>query len=151
MKADIKRRWVEALRSGEYEQGTGALRQLDEDGKVVGYCCLGVLCDVVKDDLGIDWQPNGAFDGQVGLPPTRVVDYAGLDDESPEYIVSFAHTSEAYTTDHKPIAPLDERGYSVTLHLPSLNDGVEIGAPLTFSQIADIIEWAEPVDSESDS
>ena len=32
--------WVEALRSGEYEQGTGQLR------KDNAYCCLGVACDV---------------------------------------------------------------------------------------------------------
>jgi len=41
MKADLKAKWVEALRSGKYEQGRGALLN---DGK---YCCLGVLCEVV--------------------------------------------------------------------------------------------------------
>lgn len=33
------RKWVEALRSGKYEQGTGALRK---GGKL---CCLGVACE----------------------------------------------------------------------------------------------------------
>ena len=36
----LKAKWVEALRSGEYEQGRGALLR---DGR---YCCLGVLCVV---------------------------------------------------------------------------------------------------------
>lgn len=36
--ADIKQKWVDALRSGEYKQGQGYLKT--EDG---GYCCLGVL------------------------------------------------------------------------------------------------------------
>jgi hypothetical protein len=36
------RKWVAALRSGEYEQGKGALHL---DGR---YCCLGVACDLSK-------------------------------------------------------------------------------------------------------
>jgi hypothetical protein len=36
----LKPKWVEALRSGDYEQIEGFLCA---DGK---YCCLGVLCDV---------------------------------------------------------------------------------------------------------
>lgn len=46
----IKDRWVQALRSGEYEQGTGYLCEID--GGVVKYCCLGVLNELVygKDD-----------------------------------------------------------------------------------------------------
>lgn len=43
MKADVKERWVAALRSGEFKQGTGRLR--DEVG---GHCCLGVLCQLVN-------------------------------------------------------------------------------------------------------
>ena len=40
MDAEIKAKWVAALRSGEYQQGQGMLRL---DGE---FCCLGVLCDV---------------------------------------------------------------------------------------------------------
>lgn len=40
MRAKIKK-WVDALRSGQYKQGQG---QLSVDNK---YCCLGVLCDVL--------------------------------------------------------------------------------------------------------
>jgi hypothetical protein len=36
--------WIAALRSGEYEQGKKALHVLEGDG--VGYCCLGVACDL---------------------------------------------------------------------------------------------------------
>jgi hypothetical protein len=42
MKAELKQKWVEALRSGKYQQGTGVLRTTDNE-----YCCLGVLCDLV--------------------------------------------------------------------------------------------------------
>lgn len=48
MDADLKRRWVEALRSGEYRQGRMALQSGGE------YCCIGVLCDVYDDSKWVD-------------------------------------------------------------------------------------------------
>ncbi len=48
MLAKYKEQWLIALRSGKYEQGRELLRG---DGC---FCCLGVLCDVVKDDLPAD-------------------------------------------------------------------------------------------------
>jgi hypothetical protein len=50
MKANRKL-WVEALRSGKYEQTTGVLRNAGE-----GRCCLGVACEV----LSTQWEKNGA-------------------------------------------------------------------------------------------
>lgn len=41
MNPTMKQQWITALRSGEYEQGTGFLRTINNK-----YCCLGVLCDV---------------------------------------------------------------------------------------------------------
>ena len=39
-----RRKWVEALRSGEYRQTTGTLRGISDGG----FCCLGVLCEISK-------------------------------------------------------------------------------------------------------
>ena len=47
MKPEIKERWLIALRSGNYQQGKGQLKDGDR------YCCLGVLCDIVKDEVHI--------------------------------------------------------------------------------------------------
>ena len=55
MNAEIKARWVEALRSGRYLPGRRALHQ---DG---AYCCLGVLCEVVG---GGEWEPFRLATGQ---------------------------------------------------------------------------------------
>ena len=44
---DNRKRWVEALRSGEYMQAQEVLC----DGKG-GYCCLGVLCEVYEGETG---------------------------------------------------------------------------------------------------
>lgn len=41
MKREHRDKWLAALRSGEYEQTTGALHDKN------GYCCLGVFCDVM--------------------------------------------------------------------------------------------------------
>jgi hypothetical protein len=49
MKSEIRQRWLEALRSGKYDQGKSWLRQGDS------FCCLGVLCDLV-DPTG--WRPG---------------------------------------------------------------------------------------------
>ena len=41
MDDQLKAKWLEALRSGNYKQTTGVLKN-DE-----GFCCLGVLCDIM--------------------------------------------------------------------------------------------------------
>ena len=51
MNPELKEKWVKALRSGEYKQTFGRLRQDNS------YCCLGVLCKVADfaiDDTGGD-------------------------------------------------------------------------------------------------
>ena len=54
MDKSVKQEWVEALRSGEYEQATGVLRRQTDDG--IKHCCLGVLCDIVKDRVNGCWS-----------------------------------------------------------------------------------------------
>lgn len=44
MTPELKAKWVEALRSGKYKQGTGRLLRAGRDG--YKHCCLGVLCEV---------------------------------------------------------------------------------------------------------
>ena len=45
MKIDIAKQWVDALKSGTYQQGQGKLHATDIKGECM-YCCLGVLCDL---------------------------------------------------------------------------------------------------------
>lgn len=45
MNADLKAAWIAALRSGDYQQTTGILRDKD------GFCCLGVACIVGGQEL----------------------------------------------------------------------------------------------------
>lgn len=84
MNQEIKKLWVEALRSGRYQQTKKRLR--DEDG----FCCLGVLCEVYREQTGIGQWKDGKYfetsrtndtDGH-GLPEA-VQEWAGLDDPLP--------------------------------------------------------------------
>lgn len=123
MKPEIKVRWTEALRSGEYSQTTNCLR--DESG----YCCLGVLTDLaVKDGVIGPWELDSldgqfsatyhdseGFDcGEEAVLPPPVIEWAGLDSSNPH-------------------VRLDEDEYPVPISDPNDN-GYE------FNFIADLID-----------
>jgi hypothetical protein len=88
----IKKKWADALRSGEYERTTGAMRTES------GFCPLGVLCDVVKEEVGGTWQKwstktyeflphDQTTDAAMEVLPNTVRDYVGLDSRIPELSV----------------------------------------------------------------
>lgn len=60
MKKAIRDAWVQSLRSGLYPQVQGALCRKENDG--LGFCCLGVLADVV-DPSG--WQAPPTEEGEM--------------------------------------------------------------------------------------
>lgn len=55
---DIKKKWVAALRSGEYDQGQIYLCQITPDG--AKYCALGVLYEVMHGEGGW-WKQPGSY------------------------------------------------------------------------------------------
>lgn len=57
MDPEIKAKWIAALRSGEYKQGTGRLYD-DLTGR---FCCLGVLCEVQNDDFLDRYAPTFTY------------------------------------------------------------------------------------------
>lgn len=113
MNAEIKRRWMVALRSGEYEQGRGYLH----DQEYNTYCCLGVLCLIAEEEgvtkKEIRRNSRGAcWDGASTVLPESVMYWAGLLDEDPVVVWGNGDSS-----------------------LSMLNDN----AHLDFTEIADII------------
>jgi len=60
----FKKKWVKALRSGDYEQATGVLYN------GTGFCCLGVACDIGITGDWINKTPTWALmpDNAAGLP-----------------------------------------------------------------------------------
>jgi hypothetical protein len=77
MNASIKQAWIDALRSGNYKQGYGNLRQGDY------YCCLGVLTDLYIRQHGDQWHHDVAdlysFQMEGGVLPQAVQKWAELD------------------------------------------------------------------------
>jgi hypothetical protein len=69
------RLWVKALRSGDFKQGKGCLKNEDDT-----YCCLGVATKVAMEN-GV--EVGEVFDwGQAGLP-SAVQDWYGLRSANP--------------------------------------------------------------------
>jgi len=91
MNPKIKAEWVAALRSGQYQQSEGALRDANDK-----YCCLGVLCEIARkhevdlivtgphDDYEDGFSNNWVYDGTDELLPDAVVEWAELDSDNPE-------------------------------------------------------------------
>lgn len=84
MKPEIKKLWVDALRSGQYKQGRERLQQHGL------FCCLGVLCDLaVKNgaDVVVDRTVNGEilYDATAIYLPQSVSSWAGIADHSGEF------------------------------------------------------------------
>lgn len=127
MKQEIKEKWVAALRSGEYNQTKGYLRNNE------GFCCLGVLTDLCAKEKGLEWEDPDhddeayAMDGCDMQPPLGVAIWAGLPTNDP-----FVNTPEGMNSENGNLVRLTE-----------LNDGANYFPSLTFAQIADIIENTE--------
>lgn len=88
-KINLVKKWIVALRSGEYKQGRDTL--------VIGdrYCCLGVLCDIAQKEFRLKRTVTG-FIGKSGEGfsmslPKDLSAYLGLKDDS-EYDMTFEDT-----------------------------------------------------------
>jgi hypothetical protein len=135
--AEIKARWLKALRSGEYKQAKNALRAVDGSG----YCCLGVLCELHRLDHNGVWdQPNSksspSYLGQEGILPEVVAEWAGL----PKY-----PSSSVVCTNPEVQVPRNEDDYVHPDREPSALVGVTLGScndnrDMDFNAIADTIE-----------
>jgi hypothetical protein len=73
MNAEIKERWVAALRGGLYPQTSGSLRDN------FGYCCLGVLCDIVDPEKWEQYGTSFGYENHTAFPPIGLRQDVGLD------------------------------------------------------------------------
>jgi hypothetical protein len=88
MDAELKAKWVAALRSGEYQQTVGTLR-LASDGQIY-YCCLGVLYCVSGMKVPALTTPKSADLARWELPEDERVrlecmNDGGVDDDGKAY------------------------------------------------------------------
>jgi len=107
---DKRKRWTEALRSGEYQQGRGQLMTSYQGDKL--FCCLGVLADLEgRQELFVDYE----------------VEWWGRQELFVDYEVGWC---EACTL---PTSMLSRETQGILIQA---NDG----ARNTFAEIADIID-----------
>jgi hypothetical protein len=113
---EFKAIWVAALRSGEYRQGRGALRN-DPSDHPTEYCCLGVACD-----LAINFYGQGHWDGDIFFfDPEDHAGSAGLLPSSLARLMGFSHQNPRLGDETRTLTGLNDAGAS-------------------FNYIADIIE-----------
>lgn len=122
MNKEVKQKWIDALRSGEYAQTVGVLKEKFSNGKDA-FCCLGVLCDLYAKETSAEWIYNRrlgrySFLEMVDLPPRDVEKWANIDSDE-EFV-------------HK-----DEQGLVISSN--TLYDFNDLHG-LTFEEIADIVE-----------
>lgn len=118
MNQDIAKRWSDALRSGEYEQGYSYLCSVDIryiGDEIVStpsaYCCLGVLCELAvkagvvegrQTDTGYRYGTADDFDkfhAESGILPEAVRVWADINDYNPTFSTDDGTHSAAYLND----------------------------------------------------
>lgn len=127
-----KKLWVDALNSGEFQQGQKALNNND------GMCCLGVACEVYRRETGIgQWKDYDDGDGRkifdTGLGKKDYFDHNDMSWSSmPD------HVAEWYGLDNEDDLITDIPGpYGGTnAHVIWLNDKLDYN----FKQIAEAID-----------
>lgn len=93
MKTEIKQRWIQALKSGEYQQTKSCLRDSN------GFCCLGVLTDLYAKEHNMQWQDDNSFEEQTAVLSSCVIEWAGLVYPNPDIFYEGEESSLAGVND----------------------------------------------------
>lgn len=119
MNGEVKRKWVEALRSGAFQQGQKRLAHTDNT-----FCCLGVLCELavregvctksMAEEDPLFWE----YDAASKVLPRSVQRWAGLTYVNPDVMY---HGDVRFPESKASLATLNDSG-------------------VLFSEIADRIE-----------
>lgn len=150
--SEVKKLWIESLRSGKYKQAKGQLRKINEKEGEYSYCCLGVLSDCFVNDgkQDVAWESD-QLDSELGYLPTSVFNWATDSTESNplstfDFYILFKDLPKEIQKHILEVSPrsgihaLDEESRKERqIFLTSLNDTYG----LSFSMIADIIEKHE--------
>lgn len=120
MNPKIKAQWIARLRDPEAKQTSEVLERVDENGNVVGQCCLGVLCQLAA-EAGVVTRHPGPTEGTMAYRSELIDDCNSL--TLPRVVMSWAGL---------PASNPDLPG---STSLAELND-----EGVTFPEIADLIE-----------
>lgn len=140
LRPEIKRRWLEALRSGRYRQGRRRLRTRLPDGPTDEFCCLGVLTDLaVQDGLGVWGSPRGDRSAHA-IPFIPRAEFGHLDDDTGWETGTVPDSIVPWAFEISPNMSSADRLHlkNVTVGDESLASHNDLGA--SFEDIATIIE-----------
>lgn len=124
---EIKEKWINALVSGAYKKGKYYLHNQSEGS----YCCLGVLCEVYKQETGLTTNLDGVFPDDAVMEWAFGVSVDKIKEYNEEYPQPKLIVDEAISFQNHPY----KRNKS---YLTELND--ESDWQRDFTQIAKIIE-----------
>lgn len=123
---EARKLWADALRSGDYKQTKFHLHVPN-----VGYCCLGVACEVYQKHVGgLEVVPRiTSFDTD-----ETVTSFNGTTTRLPCQVAEWLDIKHSGQLSNKIKDTSDDWEYNDSLARKNDNDG------LTFEQIADLIE-----------
>lgn len=89
MDKKLRDKWVKALTSRKFKQGTGSLH-LKHEGEAPTFCCLGVLCEVAG--VKPTEKPSGSYtvyqyDGMSGVLSAKLMKEFGIDGDALDTLV----------------------------------------------------------------
>lgn len=90
MLTELQEKWLQALESGEYQQGQINLRSVDNK-----FCCLGVGCEVIGLTARLT-HDDYLYDDKVSVAPQALIKALNLHDEYgriPGAKISHEHSS----------------------------------------------------------
>ena len=133
MNPDVKKKWLAALLTENYSQGSGALCSINRDTGEKQFCCLGVLCDIaVRENIlkepvpdiynstsqvnAFMWYGNvGGRESKMYLP-NEVRIWAGLEQSDPVVPVDInlvgQYDRDEDSQDWTTLAQLNDNGVS---------------------------------------
>lgn len=135
MRKEVADKWIDALRSGNYAQCKGQLRNNDPvlDQEPCGFCCLGVLCDLYAAEHPLsDWTDNGLFQGEEFHLPVAVREWAGMRSDNgalPRYVEVMRERhgyGQVKWADGDNLVDLNDNGCSFTEIADVITSNVEV-------------------------
>lgn len=154
MNKEFVRKWIKALRSGEYEQGEKFLKQV---GDKTVHCCLGVACEVaVEQGLGqwvdehedaVYWTKDRASSIiEAAVFPEDLARMLGSDERQDYMNIPIGLAEDVLDKDFTPVGCVRDMETTIgtepvhVVKLYTLNDSYGI----SFDQIADLLEtWVD--------
>lgn len=122
MNPEIKQKWLDDLKSGQYKKGTQRLKK--DNGEKALHCCLGVLCEIHRTETGYGEWKIGTYDEMHYIVPGGETSCTGLVSAVMEWS-GIGSVSGSFEPDKEDINVLLDAGFIETrahVNLSHIND-----------------------------